>query len=287
MHLFCFGLGYTARHLVEKLSNNPTEIWQFSGTSRTNSSLANINTYIFDDLHYLPTNITHILISIPPKDNGDLVIEKFAKHLPKLKNLKWIGYLSTTGVYGDCKGNWVEETSPLNPSNQFAKNRVSAEKQWLALIQEHNIPLHIFRLSGIYGEEGRNPLEKIVQAHVDIIYKPNQYFSRIHVADIVNILSRSMQNPSPGEIFNLADDLPSPPDEVLQYAYKLLGKTPPEAILHEQATLSEMGKAFYAESRRVKNDKVKAFYGLNLQYPTYKEGLQAILKQITVRMSDV
>jgi nucleoside-diphosphate-sugar epimerase len=280
MHLFCFGLGYTARHLVERLTNNPTKIWQFSGTSRIDAKLPNINTYVFDELHYLPTDITHILISIPPKDSGDLVIEKFAKHLPKLKNLKWIGYLSTTGVYGDCKGNWVDETSPLNPGNQFSKNRVNAEMQWLALMQEHNIPLHIFRLSGIYGPSGRNPIEKIMQGNIEIIYKPNQYFSRIHITDIVNILSRSMQNPSPGEVFNLADDLPSPPDEVLQYAYKLLVKTAPAAIPYEKATLSEMGKAFYSQSRRVKNDKVKTFFELKLIYPTYKEGLQAILTNL-------
>lgn len=280
MHLFCFGLGYTAYHLIKKLSNSPTNIWQCSGTSRTNSSLANTKAYIFDELYYLPTDITHILISIPPKDSGDLVIEKFAKHLSKLKNLKWIGYLSTTGVYGECRGNWVDETSPLNPGNQFSKNRITAENQWLALRKQHNIPLHIFRLSGIYGEKGRNPIEKIIQGKVDIIYKPNQYFSRIHLTDIVNILSLSMQKPAPGELFNLADDLPSHPDEVLQYAYKLLGKTPPPSIPYEQANLSDMRKAFYAESRRIRNDKVKAFFAPSLTYPTYKEGLQAILTNL-------
>lgn len=276
MHLFCFGLGYTALHLISSLDQ---EDWLFSGTTRSNINLSNVTNYIFDEIVSLPNDVTHILISIPPKDSGDLVIERFAKHLPRLKNLKWIGYLSTTGVYGDYQGAWVDEDSPLNPGNQLAKNRALAEQQWLKLMQDNNLPLQIFRLTGIYGNGGRNPLERILTENVDIIHKPNQYFSRIHVDDIVNILTASMRQSPQGEIFNLADDLPSQPAEVLEFAYKLLSKIPPTPISYEQADLSERAKVFYSESRRVKNDKVKKHFNIKLIYPTYKEGLRAIFDE--------
>lgn len=279
-HLFCFGLGYCATYLVTALQDYKRDNWQFSGTTRSSlSTIDNVHLYQFDDIAYLPQDITHMLVSIPPTENGDIAFNNFSKHIVHLKTLKWLGYLSSTGVYGDCQGGWVDENSEVNPANAFSKNRILAEEQWLSLYKKYNIPIHIFRLSGVYGL-GRNQLEKVMLGQGQIIKKPNQIFSRVHVEDIAQILLHSIQLPIPGEIFNVADNLPSPPEEVMLYAYRLLNLKPPEPVSIEQAGISEIAKKFYSESKKIKNDKIKQLLKIKLKYPTYKKGLRAIFEEI-------
>jgi len=243
-HLFCFGLGYTAARLVTSLSNSGD--WIFSGTSRSERSLGKVAMYNLDSLLVLPDDITHILISIPPKDKGDIIYERFSRQIAKLKNLKWLGFLSSTGVYGDHKGEWVNEESMVSVGAQVARARLLAESQWLGL---EGVPSHILRLSGIYGP-GRSQLESAISGRLKIIDKPDVIFSRIHVDDIVKALTASMVSPNAGSI-----------------------------ILLEEAALTEMGLSFYSQSKRVSNSKIKRELLLNWTYPTYKEGMLAIAKE--------
>ncbi|MCE2992336.1 MAG: SDR family oxidoreductase [Candidatus Jidaibacter sp.] len=272
-HLFCFGLGYTAARLVTSLSNSGD--WIFSGTSRSERSLGKVAMYNLDSLLVLPDDITHILISIPPKDKGDIIYERFSRQIAKLKNLKWLGFLSSTGVYGDHKGEWVNEESMVSVGAQVARARLLAESQWLGL---EGVPSHILRLSGIYGP-GRSQLESAISGRLKIIDKPDVIFSRIHVDDIVKALTASMVSPNAGSIYNLADDYPCNSREVSEFACKLLGITPPAPILLEEAALTEMGLSFYSQSKRVSNSKIKRELLLNWTYPTYKEGMLAIAKE--------
>ncbi len=266
-HLFCFGIGYVATHLISSIKQQSN--WKISGTKRTDTNIEAVDIFNYDDLAILPRDITHILISIPPKDEGDIVVKQFGKQIKMLPNLKWVGYLSATGVYGDTKGNWVDENSPLVPTNPFSKKRLIAEQQW----QDLGLPLNIFRLSGIYGPE-RNAIEQAKAGHAKIIDAKDQVFSRIHVADIVQVLIATIDNNIKDEIFNLADDNPSSAREVVEFAYEILTLPPPKPIKLEDAELSEMGKVFYSENRRVKNDKIKNVLGIKLKYPSYKEGLK-------------
>lgn len=181
---------------------------------------------------------------------------------------KWFGYLSTTGVYGDTKGDWVDENTEVRPNNERTEQRVLAEQQWL----NSGYPVNVYRLAGIYGP-GRSAIDDLKEGTAKRIYKKNQYFSRIHVEDICKVLLASMNKT--GEIYNVADDYPSPATEPVEYAAKLLGITPPPLVDYEKAELSEMARSFYASSRRVKNNKIKKL-GIKLAYPTYIEGLDAI-----------
>ncbi len=276
-HLFCFGLGYTAKRLLATFGANNQKDWTFSGTSRSQVNYASTQMHIFDDLLILPDDITHILISVPPKETGDLVHSRFYNQIVRLKNLQWLGYLSSTGVYGDHKGAWVSEESEVSLSSASGRSRLSSENQWLQASRE-DIPTHIFRISGIYGP-GRSALENVISGKIKIINKPDVVFSRIHVDDIVNALSLSIAKPNTGSIYNLADDYPCNPREVTEFACKLLGVAPPSPILLEDAELSDIGKGFYMQSRRVSNNKIKTELGLKLIYPTYKEGLISIAKE--------
>ncbi len=267
-HLFCFGLGYVAQHLVAQLKQNKD--WEISATKRSPVKTDGVQVYQFDELTFLPREITHILVSVPPKDSGDVVLEQFGKQIQKLPNLKWVGYLSATGVYGDTKGNWVDENSPLNPSNPYSKKRLIAEQQW----QDLGVPLNIFRLSAIYGPE-RNALEQVEAGHARIIDVKDQVFSRIHVEDIVQVLMKAIERDITGEVFNVADDKPTSSNEVIEFACQILNVTPPTPVKLEDAELSEMGKAFYSENRRIRNDKIKSSLGVRLKYPSYKEGLKS------------
>ena len=183
-----------------------------------------------------------------------------------------MGYLSTTAVYGDHQGGWVDESTPVNPQSVRAVQRVLAERQWLAT----GLPVHIFRLAGIYGP-GRGPFEKVRDGSARRIIKPGQVFSRIHVADIAATLLASIQRPDPGAIYNVCDDDPAPPEDVLSHAAALLGLPEPPAVAYDQADMTPMARSFYAESKRVRNDRIKTDLGLNLTYPSYREGLAALL----------
>ena len=194
--------------------------------------------------------------------------------------MKWVGYLSTSGVYGNRGGDWVDEESPLEPTTARGQRRLEAERSWLRLHSDFGLPVHLFRLAGIYGP-GRNTLLNLRDGSAKRIIKPGQIFSRIHVDDIAGVLAASMAKPNPGRVYNVCDDEPCPPQEVVEYAANLLGMSVPPEIPFEQAELSPMAKSFYADSKRVSNKRIKNELGYRLFYPNYREGLGALKSQLT------
>jgi nucleoside-diphosphate-sugar epimerase len=218
-----------------------------------------------------------MLISAAPGVDGDPVLaaleDQIAQHG---QHLDWVGYLSTTGVYGDHAGDWVDETTPLSPSTKRGEARVLAEAAWTKLADRVGLPLHIFRLAGIYGP-GRGPFSKVRNGTARRIIKKNQLFSRIHVADIAQVLDASIRQPRPGAIYNLCDNDPAPPEDVIAYAAELLGLPIPPAVPFEQADMTPMARSFYAESKKVRNTLITSELGVELLYPDYKTGLRALL----------
>jgi len=282
--LFCFGYGYTSDYLGHALLEQG---WNVAGTTRDTQkkqelSRRNIKTYLFDyemplyDPLQILEQVTHILISTPPGTEGDPTFLIHGEDLSYLPNLKWIGYLSTTGVYGNRNGEWVDEQSEREPSSQRGSRRVLAENQWIEAMMDKSLPLHIFRLSGIYGP-GRSALDSVRAGTARCIHKPGHAFSRIHVEDIIQVLLASMKNPMPGQIYNLADDMPASSSEIITYACQLLNRTPPPQIPYEQADLAPITRSFYEDNKRISNTKIKDALGIDLIYPTYKEGLKACL----------
>ena len=277
-HLFCFGLGYSALVLASRLVKQG---WRVSGTCRSAEKCEQmrslgITAYIFDDDLPLQEiwdleSVTHILHSIPPSENGkDAAFTQHLEDLQNLKNLEWFAYLSTTGVYGDHDGAWVDEGTKVNPPEGRNARRFEAEQSWLA----SGLPVHIFRLSGIYGV-GRSVIDSLKAGTAHRIYKEGQVFSRIHVEDIANILEASMANPSPKSIYNCADDEPAPQHIVVEYAASLLDIESPPMVPFEEAQLSDMARSFWASNRRISNKRIKRELGVELQYPTYKQGLKS------------
>jgi hypothetical protein len=274
-HLLCFGFGFSARALAAKL--NRAE-WQVTGTSRSDQGVAEIiaagyQGIRYDALHGIPPTITHIVSSVPPDDNGDPVLRRFGPELAtRARILEWVAYLSTTGVYGDHGGAWVDETTPLTPNTERGSKREAA---WLDLHARHGLPVHIFRLAGIYGP-GRNQLETVQAGTARRVIKPGQIFSRIHVEDIAGILLASMAQPHPGRAYNLADDDPCPPQDVVAFAADLLGLPVPSDEDYATAELSPMSRSFFADSKRVSNQRVKDELGYIFKYPDYRTGLRAL-----------
>lgn len=280
-HLFCLGLGYSANRFISHITKHDDELWKFSGTHRAIGDInptSKTRQYEFAGLKALPHDTTHLLISIPPTEEGDPSFSKFADSIKSLQHLKWIGYLSSTGVYGDSNGEWVDEQTEVKASNKFAQMRIDAESLWQKSHYSLGFPVVIYRLSGIYGP-GRSVVEQALTNHLKMIDKPDQIFSRIHVDDISNALYRTCSGKFSGEIVNLSDDHPSNPREVIEFCCKLLKLEPPKPIKIEDANLSEMGKIFYSQSKRVSNAKLKKLMGTPLLYPTFKEGLIAILAE--------
>jgi nucleoside-diphosphate-sugar epimerase len=275
--LLCFGLGYSARALAGRLSRRGFDVL---GTSRTGDGGA----LAFDGTRPIAAEalagVTHILSSIPPDHAGDPAFNAHRDWLDAhARDLAWIGYLSTTGVYGDAGGGWVDESSALAPSNDRSRWRVIAEQQWLGLWQRHGAAAHVFRLPGIYGP-GRSAIDQVRAGTARRIDKPGQVFSRIHVEDIAATLEASIARPRGGAVYNVADDEPAPNADVIAHAFELLGRPVPPAIPYEQIApaLSPMARSFYADSRRVRNALIKQELGVRLAYPTYREGLRAILQ---------
>lgn len=275
MHLFCFGLGYTAKYIFSKIS----PICKVSGTHRKSDSLKE-NEYIFNDQEYFDKDIlndvTHILISIPPTENGDPVYIQLYKYLKTLKNLEWIGYYSSSSVYGDHQGEWVDELSDAKAFESLGRNRLTAEKQWL----ESNLPVNILRLSSIYGPK-RSAFDIINSGRATRILKENHYFSRIHVEDLADITIKIMNNPKLNEIYNISDDSPTPNHQVITYACKLMKVEAPKMIKFEDADLSLAMANYYKSSKRVSNNKVKQDYDVKLTFPSYREGLDNIFNEST------
>lgn len=282
MKFFCFGLGYTARYVLEALGSEAELI---GGTCRTLDKLREyrqkrLPITLLDDVDVQKIReATHILVTIPPfEDAGDIVLEDFVNPILSNQNLQWLGYLSTTGVYGDHGGGWVDEETKSQPHSVRSSRRLDVEKAWLDLFKKHKTPVHIFRLAAIYGP-GRSPFVDIENGRAKFIDKPGQYFNRTHVKDIAGMLAASMKKPTPGEIYNIADDMPCSALETQEYAAQLLGIDPPEPQPFDQVILSVMQREFYAANRRVTNHKIKDKLAYNLLYPTYKEGLKAIYEE--------
>lgn len=285
-HLFCFGHGYCCDYLGHDLLKEENG-WRISGTTRDHEKRdalrkRGIKTYIFDehsplpDALYILRDVTHILISTPPGNAGDPTFLAHGHDICKLPSIKWVGYLSTTGAYGDRGGGWVDENSELRPTTIRGSRRAKAEMQWLSLYKSHNLPVHIFRMAGIYGP-GRCALDSVRSGIARRIDKPGHAFSRIHVEDIVQVLKASIANPAPGEIYNLSDDEPAPSHVVIEYACKLLGIPAPPLIPYDKADLAPIARSFYADNKRIKNDKIKNDLGIELKYKNYKEGLKECL----------
>jgi len=281
-NLFCFGLGFSAQALAARLK---AKGWGIVGTSREMAKAADLAALNYD-LHLFDGNApladasvlapaTHVLVSVPADEDADPVLRWHAADIARLPNLKWLGYLSTTGVYGDRGGGWVDESSPVNPSQDRSRRRAEAEAGWLALWREQGVPVHVFRLAGIYGP-GRSQLDGIRRGTAKRIVKPGQIFCRIHVEDIAAVLEASIARPNPGAIYNVADDEPAPPQDVIAYAAGLLGMPPPSEQPFDAARMSPMAASFYADSRRVRNDRIKRELGVRLRYPSYREGLAAL-----------
>lgn len=273
--LLSFGHGYSARALAAALPDG----WQVIGTTRDPAKAAAdpvLRVWPSTDLAPEIAMASHVLLSIAPDAEGDPVFRALGPALAAAPHLVWVGYLSTTGVYGDHGGGWVDEDTPLAPATRRGEMRVLAERQWQSL----GLPLHIFRLAGIYGP-GRGPFAKVRAGSARRIVKPGQVFSRTHVADIAQVLAASIARPDPGAIYNVCDDDPAPPQDVIAHAARLLGLPVPPAIPFDQADLSPMAASFYAESKRVRNDRIKSDLGVRLHYPTYREGLAALLTDET------
>lgn len=275
--LFTFGHGYTASALARRLQ--PLG-WSLTGTTRTASGLPaiqgqGVTPLLWPGADPRPAlaDATHLLLSAAPDENGDPVLARFGTDFKRLiPNVTWVGYLSTTGVYGDHDGAWVDENTPLTPATTRGQHRVLAESQWQAL----DLPLHIFRLAGIYGP-GRGPFAKVRAGTARRIVKPGQVFSRTHVDDIAQVLAASIARPNPGAIYNVCDDDPAPPETVIGHAARLLGLPLPPSEDYSTAQMTAMARSFYAESKRVRNDRIKSELGVELLYPSYREGLAALL----------
>ncbi len=276
-YCFIFGFGYTAKTLAPKLIAHGFKV---IGTSRTPDEQEQNNLDIklidFDspDIENYLSLATHLLICIPPTSTmRDIVLIKYDDLIKnQAPYLKWVGYLSSTGVYGNHEGNWVNEESECIPRTPTGIARLKAEQAWHSFAQEHQLPLHVFRLSGIYGP-GRNVLERLMHGKKQSVFKENQVFCRVHLDDIVATLLASIQLPNPLSIYNVSDDEPTPTHVVDQYACKLLNREPLPLISFSEAHLSPMEQEFYANNRRVSNFKIKEELKVALNYPTYKEGL--------------
>jgi nucleoside-diphosphate-sugar epimerase len=278
--LFCFGLGYSARALLGRL---PRKGWTVAGTARSVGGQTDprVQLYAFDGTAPLDpaalNGVSHVLVSAPPDAAGDPVLRHCAAALAALPALEWVGYLSTTGVYGDHGGRWVDETTPVTPQAERSRRRAEAERAWL----DSGLPVHVFRLAGIYGS-GRSIVDDLLAGTARRIDRPGHVFSRIHVDDIAGVLMASMARPNPRAIYNVCDDEPAEPRAVVEYAAKLLNMELPPLKKLADAGMSPMGLSFWADHKRVRNDRIKDELGARLFFPSYREGLAAIVEALEI-----
>ena len=288
INIFCFGFGQVAKNFIYNL--NKTYDVNLAATSRDKTQKKTIYGINYISYHFLDNtfdkeilkkikNYDYILVSIPPKNGIDIVIKNFGKIL-EILNTNWITYLSATSVYGNHNGEWVDENSSVNPLTENGKSRLNSEKKWINIAKKKNLPIQIFRLSGIYSQE-RNILKKIKSGSHQIINKPNHFFSRVHVEDISNVLKITLdpKNIKSGEIYNLSDDYPCSNIEVANYAYDLMKISKPQ-IIELNEIKNEMLMNFYKDSKKVSNKKVKEIFSYKFKFPTYKEGLRNIFNHI-------
>jgi len=274
--LLSFGHGYSAQALTRLLPDDWTVIGTTRSADKATGLLADgVDPRVWPGADMRPAldRATHLLISAAPNEDGDPVLQHLRDEiLSRAGTFEWVGYLSTTGVYGDHSGDWVDEEAPLTPATKRGQLRVKAEAEWRAM----GLPLHIFRLAGIYGP-GRGPFAKVRNGTARRIIKKGQVFSRTHVEDIAQVLWASINRPNPGAAYNVCDDDPAPPEDVIAYAAKLLNLPIPPAEDFETAEMTPMARSFYAESKKVKNDRIKDELGVILKYPDYRSGLDALL----------
>lgn len=284
MKLVCLGLGYSAGAFARRMAARGSAI---SGTSRTVAGAARIAAHgwrglTFDgtapsaDLRDDLRDATHLLVSIPAGPGGDPALLLHAEDIAAAPRLRWIGYLSTIGVYGDAAGGWVDETTPPEPSLARTRHRVTAEQGWLDLGRRAGKPTQVFRLSGIYGP-GRNAIESLRAGTARRLVKPGYVSNRIHVDDIATALEAAIDGSRSYDLYNVTDDEPAPPQDVIAWAAHLLGVPVPPDVPFDSADLTPMAASFYATCKRVRNDRMKRDLGVRLAYPTYREGLAALL----------
>jgi nucleoside-diphosphate-sugar epimerase len=283
INIFCFGFGQVAKNFIKKINSKNLTI-NLTATSRENTSKKVFDGIKYDSFQFsqdlfdknLIKNLessSYILVSIAPINGEDIVVKNFQNILEK-KKVKWLTYLSATSVYGDHKGEWVDEKSKTNPTSTNGLQRLKAEKLWLELANNNNLPTQIFRLSGIYSHES-NVLRRLKSGDAKIIKKENQFFSRIHVEDIAEVLFKSLEQFQTKEIYNISDDRPASSEELILYGSKLLNIEPPK-IIELKSVESEMIRNFYKDSKKVNNKKMKEIFNYSLKFPTYVEGLNDI-----------
>ena len=286
LKVFCFGFGQVAESFINKLIIEKKD-FDLSITSRQETHQIEFNnlkitSFFFNNDKFDDTlkarleEANYILISIPPIDGEDIVANFLDTNYEKIENCNWITYLSATSVYGDHKGDWVNEKSETKPTSPTGINRLKAENIWKSLSSKKNFPLQIFRLAGIYSNKF-NILKRLQNGNVQIVDKKNHFFSRIHVEDIANILFKSLEKFKNNEIYNICDDKPTSQSEVAAYGAKLLKIDKPNPVKLEEVN-NEMLQYFYKESKKVDNKKMKTFFNYNLKFPTYEEGLNYIFR---------
>lgn len=284
-NLFCFGLGYSAGVVASRLGPRG---WRITGTSTREDGASRIAArgytgLVFDGMSASASaaaelqRATHVLLSIPPSADGDPAFLRHGRDIAESSSITWIGYFSTVGVYGDAEGGWVDEETEARPASERGKRRLAAEQHWLKLAQDSGKSAAVFRLPGIYGP-GRCALDDVRGGTARAIIKPGQVFNRIHVEDIASAVIAAIKRSHPGRVYNVTDDEPGPPQDVVNFAARLLSRPPPSSLDFATAELSPMARGFYSENKRVANARMKTELGIRLKYPNYRDGLTAILR---------
>ncbi|NNM71071.1 SDR family oxidoreductase [Enterovirga aerilata] len=284
MSLVVFGHGYTAEAFIRRVRGRFDRVVATARSREKTVRLAEAGLVgrLFPDpdgASALRADIAAaeaVLVSVPPGPDGDPVLARLSDAIAAAPRLAWIGYLSTVGVYGDHGGGWVDETTEPRPVSRRSHERLAAEGGWLDLGRRSGKPVAIFRLAGIYGP-GRSPLQKVLDGTAQRIVKPGQVFNRIHVEDIAAVLEASLARPRAGAIYNVADDEPAPPQDVVTYAAGLAGLPPPPEVAFSEAEMTPMARSFYGENKRVASRLIREELGVTLRYPTYREGLAALV----------
>lgn len=284
MRLFVFGIGYSADAFVTRVAPRCTWIGATTRSPDKAETLRarGIAPFLFDGtapgegIAAALAQASHILVSIAPGEAGDPVLLHHGADLAAARPA-WTGYLSTVGVYGDHGGAWVDEETPCKPVSRRSVQRVAAEEAWLAHGETHERVVQVFRLSGIYGP-GRNAFVNFEKGTARRLVKPGQVFNRIHVADIAGALEAAIDGPPRTRVFNVTDNEPAPPQDVVSHAAGLLGVTPPAEQDFASADLSPMARSFYGENKRVSNARLKSELGYDFLFPTYREALSALYR---------
>ena len=288
MSVFFFGMGYSSLASARAIHQTIDSSLPIAGTVRTVEKAEELadsayRIHVFDGESPGTTldedlqKATHVVLSIPPDEHGDPALNQHRASLNRATNLQWIGYYSTVGVYGNFDGAWIDENAITNPINRRSRHRVEAEAAWRDFAASRGLPLMILRLAGIYGP-GRSTFDKLRDGTARRIVKPGQVFNRIHVEDIGRVTALAVARNLAGT-YNLADDEPAPPQDLVTHAAELMGVAPPPEVPFDKAEMTDMARSFYSDNKRVSNTAIKQALGIELLYPSYREGLGAIARQ--------